>query len=623
MAEYLHPGVYVQETSYRAKSIEGVSTSTTGFVGQAAYGPTVGLPLLVTSFEEFRRAFGGLEDLQLGGVPTSNWMGHAVRAYFDNGGKRLYVARVYNPDAGLTAAAAAADVAADAARVAANADPADLALADAADVAEAAAVVAAEAASGRAFADTAAAAGAVLRARYPGQGGNLDVTFALRLGTNALSGVGGTPAVRGLRTGDLVNTNPADDTEISGSAVRADDGTISLVGPDGSTAIGLGGLTVVRKASIVVTVNGSGREDSYPDLSTHPGSTRFIGNVLRDHDPYEASARIWIDLGIIAGGDATVLASELLTWGAVPLDGGLDGDEMTDVEIRGAGEGNSSTGLLSLAEIEDISIVACPGGAALTGPDQPQLVRDELITHCELLQYRFAVVSAPDGLDTNGIRAARAVHDSSHAALYYPWAVIRDPNGEPGDVLSLPPDGYVCGIYARSDVERGVHKAPANETVRGILRFAENINERVQDVLNPEGINCLRSFEGRGRRVWGARTLSSDPEWKYVNVRRLFIYLEHSIDRATQWVVFEPNNSELWLKVQLTIESFLTDTWRTGALMGASEKEAFFVRCDRTTMTQGDLDNGRLICLIGVAPTYPAEFVIFRIGQWTAEASIV
>jgi uncharacterized protein len=187
-------------------------------------------------------------------------------------------------------------------------------------------------------------------------------------------------------------------------------------------------------------------------------------------------------------------------------------------------------------------------------------------------------------------------------------------------VLSLPPSGFVAGIYARNDIERGVYKAPANEVIRGILRFETNVTYDRQSVLNPEGINALRFFAGRSNRVWGARTLSSDPEWKYVNVRRLFIYLEHSIDKATQWAVFEPNNERLWASIRRTISDFLLVQWRDGALMGDRPEQAFFVRCDRSTMTQNDLDNGRLICLIGVAPTYPAEFVIFRIGQWTADA---
>ena len=162
-------------------------------------------------------------------------------------------------------------------------------------------------------------------------------------------------------------------------------------------------------------------------------------------------------------------------------------------------------------------------------------------------------------------------------------------------------------------------KAPANEIVSGLTRFEANINQGRQDVLNPEGINALRFFPGRGNRVWGARTMSSDPEWKYVNLRRYFAYLEHSIDKGTQFAVFEPNGDALWANVRRTIEDFLLNEWQSGALLGDKPEKAYFVRCDRSTMTQNDLDNGRLICLIGVAPLRPAEFVIFRIGQWTAD----
>ncbi len=209
--------------------------------------------------------------------------------------------------------------------------------------------------------------------------------------------------------------------------------------------------------------------------------------------------------------------------------------------------------------------------------------------------------------------------------MYHPWIEILDPlerpaQGAPPRRILLPPSGFVAGIYARNDIERGVFKAPANEVVRGLTKFEANINTGRQDVLNPEGINALRFFEGRGNRVWGARTMSSDPEWRYVNVRRFFIFLEHSIDKAMQWAVFEPNNERLWTNIKRTVEDFLFVQWKTGALLGSKPDEAYFVACDRTTMTQLDLDSGRLICLIGVAPTKPAEFVIFRIGQWTADS---
>jgi phage tail sheath protein FI len=225
----------------------------------------------------------------------------------------------------------------------------------------------------------------------------------------------------------------------------------------------------------------------------------------------------------------------------------------------------------------------------------------------------------------NQIRDYRGRFDSKYGALYHPWIEILDPTqrlaqGAPQDRLLLPPSGFVAGIYARSDIERGVHKAPANEVVRGLTKFESNINKARQDVLNPEGINALRFFEGRGNRVWGARTVSSDPEWKYVNVRRLFLYIEHSIDKGTQYAVFEPNNERLWANIRSSIEDFLLVLWRDGALLGSKPEEAYFVRCDRTTMTQNDLDNGRLIVLVGVAPVKPAEFVIFRIGQFTADA---
>ena len=211
----------------------------------------------------------------------------------------------------------------------------------------------------------------------------------------------------------------------------------------------------------------------------------------------------------------------------------------------------------------------------------------------------------------------RAQFDSKYAALYYPWVRILDPVTRVE--INLPPSGFVAGIYARNDITRAVYKAPANEVVNLALGFEVMLNKAQQEVLNPEGINCFRFFEGRGYRLWGARTISSDSEWKYVNLRRYFAYLEHSIDKGTQFAVFEPNGPALWGNVRRTIEDFLLNEWQQGALLGDKPETSYFVRCDRSTMTQNDLDNGRLVCLIGVAPLRPAEFVIFRIGQWTGD----
>lgn len=303
------------------------------------------------------------------------------------------------------------------------------------------------------------------------------------------------------------------------------------------------------------------------------------------------------------------------------LAGGNDGNPPPPSSYEGRGDDSSPTksGLKSLEDLEEIAIVAAPGYSYNWGTRESQIVAisQHLINHCERMRYRVAALDSPDNLALSGVREYRALLDTTRAALYYPWVIINDPITNQD--LSLPPSGFMAGIYARNDVEIGVHKAPANEVVRNAIGIAVLINKAQQDVLNPLGINCIRFFEGRGIRVWGARTISSDPEWKYLNIRRYFAFLEASIDHSTQWAVFEPNGERLWANIRRTIESFLANEWKEGHLAGTKVEEAFFVRCDRSTMTQNDLDNGRLICLIGVAPLYPAEFVIFRIGQWTAD----
>jgi phage tail sheath protein FI len=280
------------------------------------------------------------------------------------------------------------------------------------------------------------------------------------------------------------------------------------------------------------------------------------------------------------------------------------------------------TGVFSLRNINEISIVAAPGRTSVQ-------IQEALINHCELMRYRFAVLDGtapPDDAMAN-IQAQRQQFDTKYAALYHPWLLIPDPYpvtlGQVPD-YPVPPSGHVVGIYARTDIERGVHKAPANEVVRGITGLARTLNKEQQDILNPYpvNINVIRDFRSVNRaiRVYGGRCITSDSDWKYVNVRRLLIFIEASIDQGLQWVVFEPNAEPLWARVRRSISNFLTLVWRNGALEGTKPEEAYFVKCDRTTMTQTDIDEGRLIILVGVAPVKPAEFVIVRIGLWTANA---
>jgi uncharacterized protein len=279
------------------------------------------------------------------------------------------------------------------------------------------------------------------------------------------------------------------------------------------------------------------------------------------------------------------------------------------------------TGLQCLKNVEDISLVAIPGRTSDT-------LQGEQITHCETMRYRFALLDSVPGTDPTGAQLAdvqqqRQRYDSKYAALYYPWLLRENPFPQGADAavdVAIPPSGHMLGIFARTDVTRGVHKAPANEVIGGIRGLQRSLTKGEQDVLNPSpvNINVLRDFRdhNRGLRVWGARVITSDPAWRYVNVRRLFNYVERSLELGTQWVVFEPNDQNLWAQVRRSISAFLLLVYRSGGLMGRTSEQAFYVKCDESTMSQADIDAGRLIVEIGIAPTKPAEFVVVRISQW-------
>ena len=273
------------------------------------------------------------------------------------------------------------------------------------------------------------------------------------------------------------------------------------------------------------------------------------------------------------------------------------------------------TGIQAMMNESNISLVAVPGRTSVT-------LQKALIAHCTKMRYRFAVLDCEQGAKLAEVQVHRQNYDTTYAAYYYPWLSIADPFGVKGDELNIAPSGHMLGVYARTDVQRGVHKAPANEVVKSILNFETRLTKGEQDILNPININCFRDFrsENRGLRIYGARTLSSDPQWRYVNVRRLFLFLEQSVDTSMQLAVFEPNAEPLWATVKRSLVNFLTTVWRSGALEGVTQDEAFYVNIGLDTMSQTDIDNGRLIVEIGVAPVKPAEFVIFRFSQKTREA---
>ncbi len=714
MPEYLSPGVYVEETSFRSKSIEGVSTSTAGFVGPTRWGQVCGEPELITSQADFELYYGSLDDLVFTDQPeaTPNFLAHGVRAFFEEGGQRLYVTRAYNfgkdsngnrlfeypHDADGIPTDCYAIVATPAITVIPG-QPLSLSLV----------------------------------ARFPGAVGNMRVTITVRAGTSAL----------------LTSPDPSDPTQQKRlptglSQVQS----LSLVHVALPTA--LGGASSASSASVssassaggipaegiylaywdieeaipswqFIDANGTSHslddlygadtkvlirpitmlvEVQYPALTTQGapgfGDARLLGEfgfdprvpgtltstfVRNPADHFQALTIPFVlepnsnlqgllpTPGMIKEDDrnaaynkytlafATALLNATSTDGANTLMASLDSSATKPTKFAslraqfrlaggndgalpdlGSYEGDPlqfkdflndplqtpKNGLLAFESVDDISIVAAPGyshsyNQSSNQQDQVFAIERAVIDHCERMRYRVAVLDAPPGQLVTNALDFRNLTSSKYAALYYPWITILNPLTD--QRLNLPPSGFVAGIYARNDTEHAVFKAPANEVVRLAIDFEQRLNKAQQDVLNPQGVNCFRYFPGHGFLLWGARTISTDPEWKYISVRRYFAYLEHSIDRGTQWVVFENNGPQLWDNVRRTVEDFLFNEWKMGALLGNKPEQAYFVRCDRSTMTQNDLDNGRLVCLIGVAVVKPAEFVIFRIGQWTATTS--
>lgn len=654
MPEYLAPGVFIEEVSFRSKSIEGVSTTTTGFIGPTRYGPVDLEPDVITSLGEFERVYGDRNPLNFGNEDDktkkemTNFMWHAVRAFFEEGGKRLYVSRIFRPmsDKDDGHAKAYVPVLEDGEN---EPDENDSWL--------------------------------KVSARFPGELGKMRVWLTLRMGQSILGkDTENNPTVGGLLDRDVVliqnaptktspPTSPPSATEqgfyIAQKRRDTTTGDISWefepMNANGSPSsdLLLENLSVddgdqIRVVTLTVTTKAVEDPEAetrvYSDLALDPnhkrgGSPDSVFAKFASEPANASEARrlpIVIESNEIENGlevlrflfdENSELEENLLddestdADRSVPLllDGGNDGMRPTANEYEGTAKDTepNKTGLKSFEDIEDISIVAAPGstfGYANGYATQAPTIINLLISHAEKMRYRIAVLDSGENQTISDVRAMRAKIDSKYAAFYYPWVKVLDPVTQ--KEINLPPSGFVSGIYARNDVERAVYKAPANEVVRLAIGFEKTLNKAQQEVLNPEGINCFRFFEGRGYRLWGARTTSSDPEWKYVNLRRYFAYIERSIDRGTQWAVFEPNGEALWANVRQTIQDFLYNEWVSGALLGEKPEKAYFVKCDRSTMTQNDLDNGRLVCLVGMAVVKPAEFVIFRIGQWTADRKV-
>lgn len=527
MPEYLAPGVYIEEVSTGNKPIEGVATSTVGFLGVAERGPV--RPTLITSLSEYMRTFGKYVD--------GAYLTYGVEGFFQNGGKRCFVMRVVSGD-NATAAAS-------------------VAIAD-------------------------------MQVRALGPGIWANDRLAVKISRGGLYDANN-PQTQGLFKLTVMYWDKSVDLPVSPPLDPTD--PANLMNPN------------LRQPTLL---------EQYDNLVADPQASNF----------YERQVNPLSTLITLQRTGSAAVNPTALTM----LDNGNDGAALNLTDFTGdpGAPPDQKRGLLALEEVDEIAILCSPD-EHINGIQAGQIA-DRLVEQCERLKDRFAILQSPQ--IAPAIADHRPTIISKYAAYYYPWVRIVDPLSK--QEKEIPPGGHLAGIYARSDIERGVHKAPANEVIRGLLVDPQNparglqlqITKGQQDILNPRGVNVLRNFPGRGNLVWGARTTTLDPEWKYVNVRRLFIFVEESIEEATQWTVFEPNDEPLWVRLRESVSSFLTRLWMDGMLQGRTRDEAYFVRCDRTTMTQADIDNGRLIMLIGIAPVKPAEFVIFRIGQWAGGSEV-
>lgn len=556
MAEYFSPGVYVEEIDNSPRPMEGVGTSTAGFVGLAERGPAIGAPVLVTSFANYRKQFGGY--LSEFTHEEFRYLPSSVEQFFANGGTRCYVSRVIPQDARK-----------------AKADAGVLSF----------------------------------EAVNEGKWGNkiqVEIEGLERRKMQLLAednGVYTAKTVEGFREGDIVRVG-----EEYNRIESIIENKITFQKPFEAQVVDTALLpsTLLYLQELQVIVSYIGEVEKYTGVTLNISSPSYIGTRMERSEIVKVEA---LPMDVPGNLMSVIFEGEA---GVIRLSDGFDGSIGKVNAGTFIGEDNGPgkrTGIQAFVENTNVSMMAVPG---ITIPE----VMVSLVAHCENLKSRFAVLDMPkDAVKVKELVDYRSMIDSTYAAMYHPWIQVFDPStNRPGFV---PPSGAVMGVYSRTDMTRGVHKAPANETV-ACTGLKVHYTKAEQDLVNPEGVNLLRAIPGQGIRIWGARTASSNSSFRYVNVRRLFIFVEESIKANTNWVVFEPNDTTLWSRVSISLTSFLEGLWREGMLVGASAAEAFFVNIGPDTMTPDDIQNGKLICEIGIAPSRPAEFVIFRVSQNTA-----
>ncbi|KAA2258790.1 phage tail sheath family protein [Solihabitans fulvus] len=428
---------------------------------------------------------------------------------------------------------------------------------------------------------------------------------------------GGTAYV--VRIGGATNDEPRPAVAELPSAADGDRPALTIATRDGAT----GDLTVeVAEAT-------GGADDTFKLIVKQAGApVETFDNVTAKRGPNNVASVLRQQSKLVMVDEVKGRTVAVPKPGEVTLSSGPAPAPERLMPRHYSGDSADRTGFAGLEAVDEVTMLCVPDLMAAYQKDLLTLedvkaVQLAMIAHCELMADRVAILDTPPNLNAQQVKEWRmqiAGYDSKYAAMYWPWIKVAD--SVSGKQVFIPPSGHMAGVWARSDTTRGVHKAPANEVVRGVVSLQLSITKGEHDILNPIAVNCLRAFPGQGIRVWGARTLSSDPEWRYLNVRRLFNYVEKSILQGTNWVVFEPNDAKLWDSVKRTITMFLTRVWRDGALFGARPAESFFVRCDEENNPPENRDAGILTVDIGIAPVKPAEFVVFRISQFSEGAGL-
>ncbi len=618
---YYTPGVYIEEVNSGPRPIQGVGTSVTAFIGFTAKAEEVtedgvttrsvlGRPKLITNWTQFEKHFGGFNEK----VSKGAYLPYSVQGFFNNGGVTAWVISIHAFDSHPSQAL-----------IASKKDPNEPSL--------------------------------MIHAYEGGPAGDkLKITIKEASTTSGASkkAAASGPVAQTAAASSTTGGATAGGSTGTGSTATGDIGGGGGTTGNSTTAAGSDAQDNGGDADFVLVVEGNGKPESYnlklDDLPLWADRDREEEGV---HDGFKKSVKVW------RMSRSGKLKERLPVVGDYPLEGGaalfdLDLIKQSDRAILGNpnasaaeteeafrgnaislfnGSGPKRKGLDGLEAIDDLNLICAPDVAmahqqGLIDDEGFRGIQQQMLTFAQKTDYRFAILDAPHSQPNPenilNWRNNIAGYDSMYGALYYPWIKIMDPVTSRSKFI--PPCGHVAGIYGRSDSQRGVHKAPANEDIAGIIdvgmgNLPIHVTKGEQALLNPVGINCIRRFPGRGIRIWGARTLSSDPAWRYINVRRLFNYVEESVERSMQWTVFEPNDVYLWAKVRRDVTAFLRTVWLSGALFGVDPNQAFYVKCDEELNPQEIRDQGIMICEIGMAPVKPAEFVVFRFSQYALPAA--